>query len=377
MVTLKTLDLSIVSFIVLIFIFSYSYNRVERIFAQYKLFNTLVILNMSLIIIDLLGWAFNGLPGSLNYYCNLGFNLILYIAAPMIPSVWVIYTYYLVYNDKKKVKRIRIILIILVAANALVSVLSLFTGSFFSVDAANIYHRGPLFSVHIIYNVLLLGYSFVFIIANRKSFQKRHLISIMHFYIAPLAGTIIQTFYYGVSYNWTGVTISLLIIFINFQSRNLSTDYLTGVNNRMHFHGYIKAKIHNASEKRTFGVIMIDIDNFKEINDNFGHAAGDDALKDTVSILRQSLRRDDFIARFGGDEFFIVIDVQTITTLEDTIKRIEDKTGQFNAQHKKPYKLSFSLGYDVYDIQKKMKPDEFVDHLDKLMYEDKKRKNMN
>jgi diguanylate cyclase (GGDEF)-like protein len=146
------------------------------------------------------------------------------------------------------------------------------------------------------------------------------------------------------------------------------------VNNRLHFQVYIKEKIHNSSEKKTFGAVLIDIDNFKKINDNFGHGTGDEALKDAVQILKSSLRRDDFIARFGGDEFLVVIDVQTLKMLEDTIARIKDKIEIFNAQGTRPYKLGFSLGYDIYNVQTKMNSDDFIDHLDRLMYEDKHRK---
>lgn len=371
MITFKTLDCSIISLLILVIILVHSYNQLVRVFIQYKLFVTLVILNMSLIVIDILSWVFNGLPGSLNYLCNIIFNLILYIATPMVPSVWVLYTYCLVYNDENKLKNIRTAIIIMLMINACIAFVSLFTSWYFYVDEANIYHRGLWFPIHAVYCEFLLFYSFIFIISKRKHFQKNQLYSIMVFFIAPLAGTIIQTLNYGVSYNWTGITISLLIVYFNMQSKNLNTDYLTGINNRLHLQNYIKEKIRSSSEKRTFGAIMIDIDNFKEINDKFGHVIGDEALKDAVQILRSCLRRDDFIARFGGDEFLVVIDVQTLETLVDTIKRIRNKTDMFNVLSGKPYNLSFSLGYDIYNVHAKMNSDVFINHLDQLMYDDK------
>lgn len=374
MVTLKTLDSSIVSFIILTIILLHSYNRLESILTQYKLYITLVILNMALIVIDILGWVFNGLPGSLNYICNIGFNTILYIAAPMIPSVWVLYTCNLINSDRQKIKYTKATLLVLLSINAAITIISLFTGSYFYVDASNIYKRGPLFLVHIGYSTLLMLYSLTSVVAKRKQFQKKQYISIIMFYVAPFVGMIIQMIYYGVSFNWIGTAISLLIIYFNLQSRNLSTDYLTGVNNRFNFHIYIKEKIRSCSEKKTFGAIMIDIDNFKKINDNFGHATGDEALKDTVQILRGSLRKDDYIARLGGDEFLIVVDMQFLEMLENTIIRIKNNVEKFNTQSAKPYKLSLSFGYAIYNFQKKMKPDDFINHLDRLMYEEKSNK---
>ena len=73
---------------------------------------------------------------------------------------------------------------------------------------------------------------------------------------------------------------------------------------------------------------MIDIDHFKKINDDFGHTVGDKALKDAVQIFRNALRRDDFIARFGGDEFLILIDVPTFAVLESACDRLMERTRQ-------------------------------------------------
>jgi len=344
---------------------------VERIFVQYKLFIALIILNIALIVMDILGWAFNGLPGPFHYFCNKGFNSLLYIVAPVAPSFWVLYTYHLVLSDERKIKRLRNVLAAALALNAVISVASLYTGWYFHVDAENLYHRGPLFLLYVGYCGLLLFYAFLFILVNRKQFQKKQFYAMILFFAPQVVGIALQLFHYGGSYNWSGMMVSLLIIYLNFQTSNLNTDYLTVANSRLHLQQYIKAKIRGSSGRRTFGAIMIDIDNFKHINDNFGHTTGDEALKDAVRILKDSLRRDDFIARFGGDEFIIVLDVQTQKMLEDMIQRIQRRIASFNSQSAKPYRLSFSLGYDIYDTEARMKADEYIAPLDRLMYEDK------
>jgi diguanylate cyclase (GGDEF)-like protein len=374
MTTLKTFDSSVVSFIILAIILFHSYSRREKLFAQYKLFTTLVILTMSMIVIDLLGWVFNGLPGSLNLFLNTGFNLLLYIGAPTVPTAWVLYVYYLVNSDEKRIRRARTIFYMMLAANALMSVASLRTGWFFYVDAANIYHRGALFLIHLGYCEALLFYSFFFIVARRKALPRRQFLTITVFFIAPFIGMLLQAIVYGVSYNWVGVTISLLITYFNLQSRNLNTDFLTGVNNRLYFQNYLREKIRGSSEKKTFGAIMADIDHFKSINDTYGHATGDEALKDAVKILKSALRRDDFISRFGGDEFLMIIDAQSREDLEEAVSRIKAKTEEFNSQSTKPYRLCFSLGYDIYPAGTRTNPDAYIDRLDQKMYEDKRGK---
>lgn len=374
METLRTLDSSIISFLLLGIILVHSYNRFERFLIQYRLFVAMVILAMVLIVVNMLSWVFNGNSGLGNYSCNVGFHLILYCFTPLIPSVWVLYTYNLVCERGQKVKKAYTALILLWVINACVAVLSLNTGWYFFVDSTNLYHRGPFFFAHIFYSVALFVYSFFFAFSKRKQVQMRQYHTVVLFFIPPIVGSIIQYFHYGLSYNWVGIMISLLIIYLNLQSRALNTDYLTGVNNRQYFQGYLKAKIQTSSEKKTFGAIMIDIDRFKKINDQFGHLTGDEALKDAVQIFKDSLSRDDFIARYGGDEFLILVDVQSRKMLEDTVRRLQEKTQQFNDQDLKPYKLGFSLGYDLYDVKVKMKPDDFLNHLDQLMYEDKHRK---
>ncbi|NMC46560.1 MAG: diguanylate cyclase, partial [Chloroflexi bacterium] len=76
---------------------------------------------------------------------------------------------------------------------------------------------------------------------------------------------------------------------------------------------------------------------------------------------------------YGGDEFLIVMDVNTSPLLEATIQRIKDSFTDFNRQNRKPYTLSFSSGYYLYDYHAQMGAEQLLKHLDKLMYQDKER----
>lgn len=87
--------------------------------------------------------------------------------------------------------------------------------------------------------------------------------------------------------------------------RQSETDPLTGLANRRHFQAAIKS-LSGAGEGLAASVFLIDIDHFKRINDSFGHAAGDAVLINIADRLRQALRDDDLIVRWGGEEFLIV-----------------------------------------------------------------------
>jgi len=97
-------------------------------------------------------------------------------------------------------------------------------------------------------------------------------------------------------------------------TRMALTDNLTGLSNRTHmnqilYKEFARFERHN----QRFGIIMLDIDHFKNINDNFGHDIGDTVLKKLAQIFENSIRTSDFVARWGGEEFLICC-----TTIEET-----------------------------------------------------------
>lgn len=87
------------------------------------------------------------------------------------------------------------------------------------------------------------------------------------------------------------------------------TDHLTGAWNRRYFDGFLAAALDRAREaRRTVTVLVFDIDEFKQYNDRFGHAAGDEILIETVRALKSSVRPSDRVCRIGGDEFAVIFD---------------------------------------------------------------------
>lgn len=84
-------------------------------------------------------------------------------------------------------------------------------------------------------------------------------------------------------------------------------DYLTGAINRLEFSNRFKAVVGNAPEQAVHCVMAIDFDSFKKINDTYGHAVGDECLKTFVRAAREVLRPADSVARFGGDEFMLLL----------------------------------------------------------------------
>jgi diguanylate cyclase (GGDEF)-like protein len=104
-------------------------------------------------------------------------------------------------------------------------------------------------------------------------------------------------------------------------------DPLTGLYNRGGFVNTTKPLLNLADrEKNDAGIVLLDFDDFKQINDSRGHAAGDTALKAGVTILNSCIRESDIAARYGGDEFIVFTLVKNSNSLEKICKRIIEKT---------------------------------------------------
>jgi diguanylate cyclase (GGDEF)-like protein len=110
------------------------------------------------------------------------------------------------------------------------------------------------------------------------------------------------------------------------QLRTLSeTDALTGVFNRRALERAVRAILSGEEQYQSLGVMIVDIDHFKSINDRYGHAMGDLALQKTAGLLRSALRKNDILARYGGEEFVVVLqDVShaTATATADRLRRL-------------------------------------------------------
>jgi diguanylate cyclase (GGDEF)-like protein len=151
------------------------------------------------------------------------------------------------------------------------------------------------------------------------------------------------------------------------------TDELTGLYNRRGFFSLANNYLMLAKRaKKGLMLLYADLDNFKEINDTFGHDEGDRVIKETAAILKSTYRTSDIIARIGGDEF-VVFPVGTDKDHADIIaNRLQENIGNFNARNNNRYKLGISIGIATYDpnsVQSSVQSiDELLTEADNLMY---------
>ncbi|NLO35112.1 MAG: diguanylate cyclase, partial [Clostridiaceae bacterium] len=346
----RQFDLGVFSAIILlILLFSMLRNIEKRHRVSNQLFAALLVCILLQTVFDFLSWVWEDLPGQAARMANLTSNLILYLVTPLPAVAWLLYVHEQLFGSRRAWLRLAHLLAALVGANAILALWSLKTGWFFSVDLANDYQRGPLFILHALIPYGLLLVSFVMILRANTSTEPELNRALLVFIVPPL------------------------IVYLRIQNRGLSTDALTGTFNRRHFERIIQHKLSRAG-REGFSVIIADLNDFKQINDRFGHAAGDEALQQAVQLLRQTLRQDDLIARFGGDEFYVLLDIHDENLLQEIVRRIEETFTRYSTGAVSSYPLSVSMGAAVYQAQKHPTAAAFLAFVDQLMYQDKNRR---
>lgn len=166
----------------------------------------------------------------------------------------------------------------------------------------------------------------------------------------------------------TGTDITQRIGYEKELERIASTDAMTQIYNR---EWGSKILIEEFAKPDCAGSLcFLDVDGLKHTNDHFGHDAGDALLKNTINIIRQHITSDDFICRWGGDEFLLKFKKDTVTS-EKVIKKIQRAMNTYNRQNKLPYRLSFSYGIVPFTASSGASFDSIVTAADELMYKNK------
>lgn len=166
-----------------------------------------------------------------------------------------------------------------------------------------------------------------------------------------------------------------------------SMDPLTELYNRSFLKSKFQAVLEEARERqKMFAVAMLDLDNFKSINDRYGHLAGDEVLRIAGSIIRKNIRQQDFAFRYGGEEFLILFPVHSRTRRVDKIGGQEFRFQIFSVTERlrrriasfpivctaETFNISASIGIAFYDGLGSKTPEELIEKADQGVYASKK-----
>ena len=163
---------------------------------------------------------------------------------------------------------------------------------------------------------------------------------------------VVQTVMNGIPAFCFGCAIMMVYVYILSLNNQVSLDELTRLNNRTQLKKYvISESSKQGNDKTTRYILMIDLNKFKQINDQYGHVEGDFALKRTADALKTACSNNTlktFIARYGGDEFIIVTKTDNEELIKELCASIKDTLTRLNNEAGAKYELSASIGYSCY-----------------------------
>ena len=334
-----------------------------------KLLSTMMHLTILECIFDTLVFGIDGQNFFGARIINYAGNIIYYILKVAIVYFWPLFIEYKINSSYKKVKKLATIFAIPLLACSLLVLTTPFSGIIFTINEDNIYTRTE--NYFIIPNLMIILYvvfGAVKVYLNRKKEEKYLLIPAIFFIVPVLLGIVVQVFSYGISLTFIGIAIGLTGVYLSTQNESVYMDQLCGVYNRRYYNDYVRSFC-NSRKKDDFLVgILIDMDNFKQINDEYGHYVGDKALQLFGSVLRKQINDIGFAARYGGDEFILI--TKQPEAADAVIANIVKEIDKINATGKNEFHLSFSYG--IANLNSDSNMDEFLETMDSRMYEMKK-----
>jgi diguanylate cyclase (GGDEF)-like protein len=150
-------------------------------------------------------------------------------------------------------------------------------------------------------------------------------------------------------------------------------DELTMISNRRGFRSMAQYSLNVCHRhKSSATLIFFDLDEFKPINDTFGHAEGDRALCAFANLLRQEFRDSDLFARLGGDEFVVLLTGTNEGEIDTVLRRFGQALSDYNETARRGYNLEFSVGHATIPPGEKCSVADLLESADRYMYESKR-----
>lgn len=279
----------------------------------------------------------------LNICCNVvGFAL-----APIIPfALSAIFDSTILQTHK--------LLLLPTLLNIIVAILSPVFKLVFYVDINNHYERGNSFFIFVVVYITNLLFLVVSTFHKGKIYNYPIKVKIIILSLFTVAGTSIQLVFPDVYSSWHCVTLALLLYFLLLSEFDSSFDTLTGIYNRAAFEKAAK----QMTGRKAFSVMVIDVNDFKSINDTYGHDYGDIVLKTVAAIIRKSLDNHYTCYRVGGDEFYIICKEAKQERIEYQLRIMTNVFAE--ERENNSYLPTIAYGYSIFrggslNIQKMLK----------------------
>lgn len=347
-----------VLFLLLVRIHHYDHNQ-----TAHRLFNSMLVSTLVALIAESISFLIDGktFPGSV---------FLLYLSNTLCTGLtvtvgffWCGFVNFHIYRSEKHLHRRLIPLGIPLAAIYVLLVINLFgNGILFQIQEGGVYARGKLNGL--IYVVLFIYFleSIAEVYLSRQKGASMVFFPVFYFVIPCLVGTIIQGLCYGLATGWLSTAMACVFVDMELEARSSFVDSLSGLFNREYMNYYLsRASRAGAS---LYG-LMIDINDFKSINDRFGHSVGDQAICNMGKILTKSVSDGAIAIRMAGDEFVVFVTDCNEQKLEYQVQAIEASLASFNESGTAPYQLTVSIGSATLSGKT---VEQFLTEMDRAMY---------
>lgn len=352
--------------VILLFVFRVRAGKTLR--ADEALYDGMLIVTLLALAAETVSFLIDGgrFPGC-RFFVYLT-NTVCTAATLFVGVAWCLFVDYRTYGSAKRLKRKSLWLGLVFALFFVLLIVNLFgNGIAFSVSADNRYARGPV-NTAVIAALFLL---FIESIVNVRLARRRRILKVffpVYCFVVPcMIGTILQGRFYGLATGWFSVATAFVFVNLQLQSYSSFVDEMTGLFNRKYLNSCLD-RIYRSKARGAYGV-MLDANNFKRINDEYGHLVGDRAIQEIGGIIARAVPENAVAMRISGDEFIILFEDGAPDALEETQRSIRENIRRFNETTGEPYRLSLSMGGAEYDGKS---TEGFLSAMDKAMYAAKK-----
>jgi len=355
-------QLNIATLILLVVVFITIKTRTQIEGFGTKIIEMSIITTVIALIVEPLTWIFDGTQFFGSFFLEYSTNFLLVLMSPIIGGFMLSYVDYSIFKDRERIYR-KNFYMHFALVSLLLLIVNLFTPIYFEINSVtNSYSEGSLYWIH--YGIIVSMYIYMvwFVFKNKSNLYTYVIRIFLLFFLLPVIGMIVQIFDSRLHFAWSAVALAILINYTFLETNSGERDYLTKLYNRKSYEKYVN---HLIEIKQNFKVVLIDLNNFKEVNDQYGHHIGDQVLISFAAILEKNFPFISKVFRMAGDEFMIVTDADIdISQINANIHNDIEKNTLKEIQG-----IDYAYGHHCYI--EGMSIDELYNIVDNRMYENK------
>ncbi len=341
----------------------------ESAHTEDRLYDGMCLANLIGALFETISFLIDGTDIFAGIQINYLANTLCFLGTVTIGFLWSMYVDLRIFKNYKRMEHRTKLLCIPWVIEIIAILINFFgTGLLFTISEANVYTRGTGAIIGYVSLMLYFGYSIVVVLRSKKDGSNLHFFPIQYFVGPCILGVLIQFFFYGITTSWVSVALALVFVQMQTYAENLYRDELSGLFNRRFLNRAFERR------DRTNGAaicgIMLDINDFKAINDNFGHSVGDRAIRTLGETLFRAIPEGAKAVRYAGDEFIILMPNADEQLALQTMEEIRAALAKVNESTSEPFTLNAAMGCA------KLEPGDdseaFLRHMDEKMYEEKR-----